>query len=127
MTIYTAMLKPDAEPVLVKEGFSWGALFLGPFWLAAHRAWIAAAVVLAAEILGGLVPAPASGVAAIGFALIVGFAGNDLRRWTLENRGYALVHVVSARSSDDAFTRLMANRPDLGARFAPGLAAEAAR
>ena len=28
--------------LLVREGFAWGALFLGPFWLAAHRAWIAA-------------------------------------------------------------------------------------
>ncbi len=47
MKIYTALLKAGAEPVLVREGFSWGALFLGPFWLAAHRAWVPAAISLA--------------------------------------------------------------------------------
>ena len=51
MKIYTALLKADAEPVLVREGFSWGALIFGPFWLAAHRAWIAAAISLAAYVL----------------------------------------------------------------------------
>jgi hypothetical protein len=42
--IYAALLKPDSEPVLVREGFAWGALFFGPLWLAIHRAWIAAAI-----------------------------------------------------------------------------------
>ena len=54
--IYTALLKPDAEPVLVREGFAWGALFFGPLWLAAHRAWIAAAISLAAYILIAVLP-----------------------------------------------------------------------
>ena len=51
MNLYTALLKDDAEPVLVREGFAWGALILGPLWLAAHRAWIAAAISLAAYVL----------------------------------------------------------------------------
>ncbi len=61
MKIYTALLKPDAEPILVREGFAWGALIFGPFWLAAHRAWIAAALSLAAFVLiAALVPQPAA-------------------------------------------------------------------
>ena len=98
MKIYTALLKADAEPVLVREGFSWGALILGPFWLAAHRAWIAAAISLAA-VRADRRPraAPASGVLAAALAVILGLTGNDLRRWALDNRGYLLVHVAERR------------------------------
>jgi hypothetical protein len=118
--IYTALLKANAEPVLVREGFAWGALILGPLWLAAHRAWIAAAISLAVYVLiAALAPQPAGGILAAAVALILGLTGNDLRRWALENRGYLLVHVLSAGNRDDAFTRLLTYRPDLAARFRP--------
>jgi hypothetical protein len=118
--IYTALLKHDVEPVLVREGFSWGALFFGPFWLAAHRAWIAAALSLAAYVLiAALVPGPASPILMAGLALILGLTGHDLRRWALEHRGYLLVHVFAAGNRDDAFMRLMAHRPDLAVRYRP--------
>ncbi len=120
MKIYTALLKSDAEPVLVREGFAWGALILGPLWLAAHRAWIAAAISLAAYILiVALVPEPASTILAIGLAFVLGFTGHDLRRWALEHRGYLLVHVIMAGNLDEAFTRLLTQRPELAARFRP--------
>jgi hypothetical protein len=120
---YTALLKANAEPVLVREGFAWGALILGPLWLAAHRAWIAAVISLAAYVLiAALAPQPAGGILAVAVALILGLTGNDLRRWALENRGYLLVHVLSAGNRDDAFTRLLTYRPDLAARFRPELA-----
>lgn len=121
MRVYTALLKADAEPVLVREGFSWGAFFFGPLWLAAQRAWIAAAIILAAYVLiAALVPHPAAGILACALAVILGFTGHDLRRWALEHRGYLLLHVVTAASSDDALTRLLTHRPDLVARFRPG-------
>lgn len=120
MKTYTALLKAGAEPVLVREGFSWGGLLLGPLWLAAHRAWIAAAISLAAYVLVAvLAPDPARGILAVGVAVILGLTGNDLRRWALENRGYLLVHVLSAGNRDDAFTHLLTHRPDLAARFRP--------
>lgn len=120
MKIYTALLKADAAPVLVREGFSWGGLVFGPLWLAVHRAWIAAAISLAAYVLiGALVAEPAGGILAAGMALILGLTGNDLRRWALEHRGYLMVHVLSAGNSDDAFMRLLTHRPDLAARFRP--------
>lgn len=121
MRLYTALLKSDAEPVLVREGFAWGALFLGPLWLAAHRAWIAAAISLAAYVgIAVLVPAPARFPMACAAAAILGFVGNDLRRWALEHRGYLLVHVIIARSRDHALARLLSHRPDLMARLRPG-------
>src|SRR4051794_24444708 len=79
--IYTALLKPDAKPVLVREGFAWGAAIFGPFWLAVHRAWIAAAISLAAYVLIAiLAPRPAVTILAAGVAVMLGLSGHDLRR-----------------------------------------------
>ena len=120
MKVYTALLKPDAEPVLVREGFAWGGLFLGPVWLAAHRAWIPAALSLAAYILViAAAPPQAMPIMIAALAAILGLTGHDLRRWTLESRGYLLTHVLAATDPDDAFRRLLNHRPDLVARFRP--------
>jgi hypothetical protein len=117
---YTALLKADAEPVLLREGFSWGALILGPLWLVAHRAWIAAAISLAVCVLiAALAPEPGGGILQAGVALILGLTGNDLHRWALERRGYLVVHVVAAPGTDAAWLRLLTYRPDLAARLRP--------
>lgn len=122
MKTYTALLKADAEPVLVREGFSWGALIFGPFWLAVHRAWIAAAITLAAYVLiAAVAPQPARTILAAALTLILGLTGNDLRRWALEQRGYLLGHVLTAGNLDEAFTRLLTHRPELSARLRPEL------
>jgi hypothetical protein len=118
MTLYGAHLKTDAEPILLKEGFAWGALLFGPFWLALHRAWIAAALSLAAFILiAALTPAPLGPVLGAGLALLLGLIGQDLCGWSLEQRGYMLVHVVAARGREDALLRLLTHRPDLVERY----------
>jgi len=118
--LYGAHLKANAEPVLVREGFSWGALLLGPFWLAAHRAWIPAAISLAAYVLiAVLAPVPVSVILLVGLAVLLGLTGHDLRQWSLDRRGYLLVHVVAARGQEDALLRLLTFRPDLAGRFMP--------
>jgi uncharacterized protein DUF2628 len=118
--IYTALLRPDAEPVLVREGFSWGALLFGPLWLAAHRAWVPAAISLAAYVMiAVLLPRPTASIVIVGVAVIHGLTGQDLRRWALEWRGYLLAHVLAATDRDDAFMRLMGLRPDLAVRYRP--------
>ena len=120
MKIYTALLKQDAEPVLVHEGFAWGALVFGPLWLAVHRAWIPAAISLAAYVLIALLaPRPAATILIVALAVLLGLTGQDLRRWSLEWRGYLLVHVLAALNRDDAFMRLMTLRPDLAVRYRP--------
>jgi hypothetical protein len=121
--IYTALLKPGAEPVLVREGFAWGVVYLGPLWLAAHRAWIAAGISLAAYVLiAVLVPRPARVVLLLALSYGLGFIGNDLRRWALENRGYLVQHVLAARGEEEALGRLLTDRPELADRFRPELA-----
>nr|WP_294520329.1 DUF2628 domain-containing protein [uncultured Rhodopila sp.] len=120
MKLYSAHLKADAEPVLVREGFSWGALIFGPLWLAVHRAWVAAGLSFAAFVfIAVLVPEPAETILSAGLAIILGLIGNDLRSAALEHRGYSLLHVLAARGRDEAWMRLIAGRPDLKARYRP--------
>ena len=120
MTFYSTHLKAHEEPVLVPECFSWGALFFGPIWLAAYRAWIAAilsfvAGLLIVELTHGL----AQFVLMTGLALILGLTGQDLRRWSLERGGYLLVHVSSGRDEIEAMQHLLHHRPDLEDRYRP--------
>jgi hypothetical protein len=113
MRVWTAHTRPQAAPVLVREGFSWWALIFGPFWLLARGAWLPALLGLLAA--GVISRAPADRVAWLetGLAFAFGLFGRDLWRWSLAQRGFTLVHVVTAGSEDEAFARLLARRPDL--------------
>jgi hypothetical protein len=114
MKIYTTHVKPGAAPILLREGFSWAAFAFGPFYFAAHRAWIAAAFSLAAYILlNALTAPPAAGAAILGFLALQGLLGRDALRWSLAQRGYAQGPVVAAPSGDEALARLLVARPEL--------------
>ena len=120
MKYWTAYLRGQDEPVLVREGFAWGAFLFGPLWLAWHRAWIPAAISLAVSVLIQVfVPAPVAGVLLLAGALWLGLTGHDLRRWTIAHRGYVMTHVLAARTEPEALGRLLTARPDLAARFMP--------
>lgn len=124
MKFWTAHIRAGAAPVLVREGFSWGALLFGPLWFAAHRAWIAAALSLAAVIL--IVFLAKDGVSAIlltALVVLFGLSGHDLRRWSLDHRGYLLSQVVTARDELEALGRLLERRPDLKGSYLPPQAA----
>jgi hypothetical protein len=112
--IWTAHEKPHTSPLLVREGFSLGALLFGPLWLAAHRAWIPAAGSFLLTILFLLlVHPPVSIVLVLGLALLLGFSGRDLVRWSIARRGYLESSIVSGRNEDEALDRLLSGRPDL--------------
>ena len=124
MRFWTAHLRSGRAPVLVPEGFSWGAFFFGPLWLAAYRVWTAAVLVLAATIL--IVALTKGGAAAallMALILLLGLSGHDLRRWSLNHRGYLLAQVIAARGELEALARLLERRPDLKASFMPPEAA----
>jgi hypothetical protein len=111
---YTAHLRDSRPPVLVREGFAWGAFFLGPIWFALHRAWVAAAIDFALGVLAvALVHGEARPVLLLALAVLQGLFGNDLRRVALSRRRFVLAHVVAARDRDAALARLLARRPDL--------------
>jgi len=100
--------------VLVPEGFSWGALVLGPLWLAAYRAWVPAAIALAAAIIILALGTDAiQAVLLAGLGVLLGQSGQDLRRWSLTQRGYRLAHVLAAPDEEAALERLLTAQPDL--------------
>jgi len=82
----------------------------GPLWLAANRCWLMAVLSLVVYV--------AVGVLAPHWALLVvaiahGIFGQDIKRITLELRGFHLAHVVAATSGDNALSRLLEYRPEL--------------
>ena len=118
MRLYTVHILPgDPDPgesiVLVEEGFCWPAFLLSPLWALWHRLWLAAVILVCA---GAMVPAAAyvfgpdpisHGAASLGVAVLIGYFANDLRRWTLERRGYRLDKVVSGAGPDEALGRYL--------------------
>jgi hypothetical protein len=121
----------DERVILVREGFSAGAFFIPVFWAIYRRAWIAipAYVALAGLTMVLLVmfdagrftlqyalgalsagmpvlliahPHPAIGALAVLIAALLGFEGNDLRRFMLARRGYRVVDVVAGTSLIEA-------------------------
>jgi len=124
VNFWSAHLRAGAAPILVREGFSWGALLFGPVWLALHRAWIAAVLALVALVLIVLLTKGAVMAALFAaVAVLLGLSGHDLRRWSLDHRGYLLAQVVAAPSELDALARLLERRPDLKGSFLPPEAA----
>ncbi len=118
MTSWTAHLRYGREPVLVREGWSWGAALFGPFWLLAQRAWIPAVFALLALVLNAvLVPAALKPIVALGLAVALGTMGRDLVRWSLERRGYVLGHVLAARDAEGALSRLLTAQPEIAAQM----------
>jgi len=120
MTFWTAHIRPSSAPVLLREGFSWGAFFFGPLWLAVHRAWIPAALALAGGILiVVLLPHGVAAVMMVALAVVLGLSGQDCRRWSTDHRGFMLTQVIAARSEPEALGVLLARRPDLVGNFLP--------
>ena len=120
MKFWTAHVHPTRAPILIPERFAWGALFFGPLWLAFHRAWVPAALSLAAfVVIVVFAPDSIAGDLVLGMAILLGLSGQDLRRWSVEHRGYRLSHVVPAHDETGALERLLGRHPDLARAFFP--------
>lgn len=128
LRVYTvhlpSFLSGDSTPVLVKEGFSWGAFFLGMIWALWHRLWIEAAALLALFLAVGVISdfialsEPVESVVLLAIAVLVGCSGNDWRRESLRQRGYREAGVVAGRGAEDALWRYLDLRA-LDARKTP--------
>jgi hypothetical protein len=117
--IWTAHLRPDRPPLLVREGFSLGAFLFGPLWLAFHRAWIPAVLaLLASGVIVRMSAPPVSTVLLLGEMVLLGLSGRDLVRWALARRGYVLAHAVVARDADGALVQQPDQRAELTERYA---------
>ncbi len=116
MKTYTAHLKPDCPPVVLLEGWSWGAAVFGPFWLLAHRAWIPAVLFGAVAVLVMVLAPPGlGGLIGLGVGVLAGLLGRDAVRWSLGRRGCLLSDVRAGRGAESALARLLHARSDLNA------------
>ncbi len=129
MRVYTVHLRrqgldPDQDIILVKEGFCWPALLFSVLWALWCRLWWVALGLLAAEVALasavaqiGLDPLSEAAIS-LGFAAIIGFVANDLKRWTLRRQGFAEVAVVTAEGMEAAERRFYDHNPQLAADLA---------
>ncbi|MDP1625994.1 DUF2628 domain-containing protein [Parvibaculum sp.] len=100
--------------VLVKEGFSFPAFVFSWAWLLWHRLWIAlglwigliAVISFFVERLAG---AEAAALCSLALQLLLGFEANDIRRWTMERKGYRLAGIVGGSSLEEAERNFFAN------------------
>jgi hypothetical protein len=106
----------DAERVVfLREKFSWPALFLGPFWLAWRRLWLALALWLLAFFALGvamvLLKLDNSMMSAAYFvpSLIAAFEATALRRRKLLSKGMREAGVVIAQDIEIAERRFFAD------------------
>ena len=114
MRLFTSHFRPGQAPLLVREGFSGAAFWFGAFYLAAHRAWTAAALTMAAFLLTLAVARLTGSLAPLaGFAVLQGLICPDLRRWSLDQRGFTRGPPVAALDRDQALARLLDARPEL--------------
>ncbi|WP_421988310.1 DUF2628 domain-containing protein [Roseococcus sp.] len=91
--------------VLIPEGFSLWAFLLGPLWLLRHRCWLAGGIALVVFAALALLPSPWGEALPLALALLLGFHGHDLRRWTLSRRDMPVTQVVLGRDEDSALLR----------------------
>ena len=107
--------EPPADPVeradalvFVKDGFSWPALFLAPFWLLYHRMWIGLVLFIGGVILLDFVLSlnelgeAVSGWAAVAYLFFFAMEANALRRYSLERKGYELAGMAFGGNRDEA-------------------------
>lgn len=112
MRIYTVHELPGAPLdgagiLLVKEGFSFPAFAFSWAWLLWHRLWIALGLWLGLTIglsflMEWSLGPQAAMVCSLALQLILGFEANDIRRWTLERKGYRLAGIVGGGSLEEA-------------------------
>src|SRR6516162_2467482 len=116
-TVYEPPLKahqsaPDPERfVFVRDGFSFWAFLLGPWWMLRHRLWLAfvcyvilaVALSIALRLIGA--SAAVAIIAGALFSLLVGFEAATLRRFTLSRRGWRNVGLVVGDDLESAERR----------------------
>lgn len=104
--------------VYVPEKTSWVALLVPFLWAPWHRmgwvflGWIAAT--LAIRAVAGFVDPTLAGILSLAFVIWFALAAADLRRWSLERRGFRLVGVVEARDPIEAEARFLSHLADPG-------------
>jgi hypothetical protein len=103
---------PDAERIVfVRDGFSFWGFLCPPLWMLWHRMWLVLAgyVVVVAALEGPMAALGATAIAAFVVGLfvsvLVGLEASTLRRFTLRQRGWMNIGIVSGDDLEDAERR----------------------
>ena len=125
MAIYTVLaptlrdgtsMPAPMDLVFVKERVSWPALFFGPLWLIFRRMWLVLVLYVVALVVIGFIEAkiggPIPGAVLVLGHLLFAIEGNELRRWTLQRRGYRLVAIAEGSGMEEAEIRYFASLDD---------------
>lgn len=116
--------------VFVKDGFSVVAAVLTPFWMLAHRLWLALLVYVL--VLAGLeafvwatgLTQQAAGWVMAGLHVLIGLESDAIRRWSLGRRGYGLIGSVTGRGWDECerrfFEAWLEQQPVISTKSAEG-------
>ncbi|QRI63071.1 DUF2628 domain-containing protein [Shinella sp. PSBB067] len=112
MATFLVLIPPGAKSQderarIVRDRFSWLALFLPVIWLLWQRAWLAAALAFAVQALGSAVSDhPFFGLAGLGLFLatnlLVALEGPSMVVAGLERRGWTVDAVISAGHRETA-------------------------
>lgn len=114
---------PSAQLLLLREGFSWPAMLLGPLWALWHGMWAVAILmtVLSFALATALTlfgfAQPAATLAQFGLNILFALVAQDLRRWRLRRKGFQTVDVVTGADVDTALRRFLDRRPDIATRM----------
>src|SRR5262245_5376340 len=106
-TVHSKVEEPDAiraragDVRFVREGFNWPAFLVPLVWLVIKGMWIVLLIALAVEMaiiaLGASLKLSDLVVTILGLGInfVMGFAGNDLYRWTLMRAGFREVALAA--------------------------------
>lgn len=119
MRVWTVQARPPTERrgpkvVLVRDGFSWGAMVFTSLWCLTNGLIALAALHLAAVVLiVAVLPMTAVLFVLAGLQLFIGFEARNLHAWWLGLRGFRAEAVLVARDEDAALLNLATYRPEL--------------
>lgn len=119
MRAFTLHATPGRPPLLIPEGFSWGAFVFAPFWLLRHGVWFGLlAYVVGVLAIGALAPPAWRGLAFLALHLLAGFEARDLLRAKLARQGRDTRAVIFGMDEDAAFLRALSQDETLRAETA---------
>jgi hypothetical protein len=123
-TVHARPLDPPESFAFVKDGFSWPALFFPVLWILWHRLWLTllgyVIFILVVAWVGRLSGEEAAGWVAVLGALLFAFEANDIRRRSLDSRGFAEVGAATGRDFDEAEIRFFDQWSQSGAEPTKG-------
>lgn len=127
MSTYMVMLPPEAEGrgltpemaqkvVFIRDGFSTPALVFTGIWMLVHRLWLPFLAYLTLSLVLELIAQnfiqSVPGVLAFLTGVLIGLESGNLRRWSMERKGWIFAGVVTGQDGQEAELRFFnAYRP----------------